>query len=554
MKTFREYINLIENAQRPMTKEAAYTGDYDTDEKHIQHLMKKYHWTRQEAEEHLTSSESNSEKFNESSDTTLQQWTASVKQKFPDARFVQNKTTGEYIAQSTQGRGIVSRWNNGIKESSQKKKSEQVKRHYFIYEARYGHPPGAGYFGDQWMQQGQAMQNQQAQAQQPQEDPWTGAAHGSSKQELDMFKAGKKPVSIQRIDDPLWKPLVDSGEYPTAVIYQAGRPSSVVIGQPNNGVGVRQVHQLVQTATQRGEAGDFGPYQNPKYHQTLGRLLGYSDSQINSFMSHYFKDKTNEQAVSEVDDPQAVHDAGLKLPIASQYMGDGQFKVTVKNKPYIVTVAGFEIDDLNPGILDSFYLTDIATGKTEHVTNAVNDPRAVAIYNNLKNSQRPALKEIYKQDIELGRRTDWKERPERLQGLKLSGYNAIPADRFIKGHQDMKKVTGQMKEANDPTKQKLGVIINQLFGKIYNYGDNGLEYLDRHAPLWTTLYDKHNFNIDSIIANEDVTVLTKAVKELQNVLSDLPHEIDEQGEAKESVDEAVAPDAVRRIEQLVQYK
>ena len=240
MKTFREYINLIENAQRPMTKEAAYTGDYDTDEKHIQHLMKKYHWTRQEAEEHLTSSESDSEQFNESSDTTLQQWTASVKQKFPDARFVQNKTTGEYIAQSTQGRGIVSRWNNGVKESSQKKKSEQVKR-------------------------------------------------------------------------------------------------------------------------------------------------------------HYFKDKTNEQAVSEVDDPQAVHDAGLKLPIASQYMGDGQFKVTVKNKPYIVTVAGFEIDDLNPGILDSFYLTDIATGKTEHVTSAVNNPQAVAIYNNLENSQRPALKEIYKQ-------------------------------------------------------------------------------------------------------------------------------------------------------------
>ena len=193
--------------------EAAYTGDHDTDEKRIQQLMRKYHWSRQEAEEHLTSSESDHEKFDESSDTTLQQWTASVKQKFPDARFVQNKTTGEYIAQSTQGQGIVSRWNNGIKESSQKKNSEQVKEHHFIYEVRYGHPPGAGYFGDQWIQQGQAMQNQQAQAQKPQEDPWTGAAHGSSAQELDMFKAGKKPVSIQRIDDPLWKPLVDSGVF-----------------------------------------------------------------------------------------------------------------------------------------------------------------------------------------------------------------------------------------------------------------------------------------------------------------------------------------------------
>jgi hypothetical protein len=33
-------------------------------------------------------------------------------------------------------------------------------------------------------------------------------------------------------------------------------------------------------------------------------------------------------------------------------------------------------------------------------------------------------------------------RPDRLQGLALSGYDAIPADSFVKSHQDMKKVTG----------------------------------------------------------------------------------------------------------------
>ena len=139
----------------------------------------------------------------------------------------------------------------------------------------------------------------------------------------------------------------------------------------------------------------------------------------------------------------AIHDQGMAIPVASQYTGDGQFKVTIKNKPYIVTVAGFEIDDNSPGNLDSFYLTDVATGKTEHVTGGRNYPEAVAIYNNLLTTQLPALKEIYKQDMELGRRTDWQERPDRLQGLPLSGYNAIPADRFIKAHDDMKRVTGQ---------------------------------------------------------------------------------------------------------------
>ena len=149
----------------------------------------------------------------------------------------------------------------------------------------------------------------------------------------------------------------------------------------------------------------------------------------------------------------AVHDQGMAIPVASQYTGDGQFKVTIKNKPYIVTVAGFEIDDNSPGNLDSFYLTDVATGKTEHVTSGWNYPEAVAIFNNLLTNQLPALKQIYKQDMELGRRTDWQEQPERLQGLKPSGYNAIPGDRFIKAHQDMKRVTGQ--DVDEAVRQRL---------------------------------------------------------------------------------------------------
>jgi hypothetical protein len=155
--------------------------------------------------------------------------------------------------------------------------------------------------------------------------------------------------------------------------------------------------------------------------------------------------------ITEAPDPNdpsgqiAVHDQGMAIPIASRYAGDGQFKVTIKNQPYIVTVAGWEIDNHNPGNLDSFYLTDVKTGKTEHVTGAWNYPEAVAIFNNLLTTQKPALVDIYKQDMAFYDEHGWNtgHHPERLQGLKKTGYNAIPADRFVKAHQDMKKVTGQ---------------------------------------------------------------------------------------------------------------
>ena len=153
--------------------------------------------------------------------------------------------------------------------------------------------------------------------------------------------------------------------------------------------------------------------------------------------------------ITEASDPNdpsgqiAVYNKASEIPIASQYTGDGQFKVTIKNKPYIVTAGGWEIDNNNPGKLDSFYLTDVTSGKTEHVTGGWNYPEAVAIFNNLRTTQKPALVDIYKQDIAFYDEHGWDERPERVQGLPLNGYNAIPTDRFVKAHTDMKKVTGQ---------------------------------------------------------------------------------------------------------------
>ena len=159
--------------------------------------------------------------------------------------------------------------------------------------------------------------------------------------------------------------------------------------------------------------------------------------------------KKNSKQIKEATDPKdpsgqiAVYNQASEIPIASKYVGDGQFRVTIKNKPYIVTVGGFEIDNNNPGKLDSFYITDVTSGKTEHVIGGWNYPVAVAIFNNLRTTQQPALVDIYKQDMAFYNEHGWDERPDRVRGLPLDGYNAIPADRFVKAHKDMKKVTGQ---------------------------------------------------------------------------------------------------------------
>ena len=133
-----------------------------------------------------------------------------------------------------------------------------------------------------------------------------------------------------------------------------------------------------------------------------------------------------------------------QIAVTSQYAGDGQFKVTVNNKhKYIVTVAGFEINPLDTGILDSFYLTDAQTGKTKHVA-STNSPLEEAIYENLWYNQRPALKQIYAEDMAFYEKHGWNNgRPDRLEGLPLTGWNSMSATDFIGGYKDMKRATGQ---------------------------------------------------------------------------------------------------------------
>ena len=87
----------------------------------------------------------------------------------------------------------------------------------------------------------------------------------------------------------------------------------------------------------------------------------------------------------------------------------------------------------------------------------------------------------------------------------------------------------QTGKVSDPAKAKLGRIINKYFGQIYNYGDGdeSLNYLDNNAPSWNSLFDKHDGDIDAIIANEPADVLKQAALELKNVADDLKYELDE---------------------------
>ena len=167
--------------------------------------------------------------------------------------------------------------------------------------------------------------------------------------------------------------------------------------------------------------------------------------------------------------------------IASKYVGDGQFKLTINNKPAIVTVGGFELNHLDTGRLDSFYLTNSTTGKTEHIDSGWNDPLAQAIFNNLDENQKPALKQIYAKDYAWHEQHGWDEQPERLQGL-TGGPVAIPAERFLKARQDMKKITGQQIDDVDEAQDWQGNQgVNQAETTDHTM-DEAIEYVKGNYP------------------------------------------------------------------------
>ena len=87
-------------------------------------------------------------------------------------------------------------------------------------------------------------------------------------------------------------------------------------------------------------------------------------------------------------------------------------------------------------------------------------------------------------------------------------------------------------EAVNTMRQQAGKMIDKYFGQIYEYGDSGLNYLDRHAPTWYKLFDQHDGDIDVIIATAPANLLVKATQELKAVAGNLSSELDEQGVAE----------------------
>jgi hypothetical protein len=73
-------------------------------------------------------------------------------------------------------------------------------------------------------------------------------------------------------------------------------------------------------------------------------------------------------------------------------------------------------------------------------------------------------------------------------------------------------------------KARLGRRIETAFGRIYDATpdpDDALDYLGDRGELYTYLYDKHNYELETVVANEPETVLKKLAQELEDVADEL---------------------------------
>ena len=152
------------------------------------------------------------------------------------------------------------------------------------------------------------------------------------------------------------------------------------------------------------------------------------------------------------------------------------FEVTLKDLNdqqlnYIVRPVDFIEEQPNRFRIDSMDVRDLQTGQTMHwhTGNAWRDNTgkikpwvwifgAIDYYFWHKPPLQKQLRNIIDYYLEAGEQG---KNPDLMPGLKdrpfhsIGSDNAIPADRFIKAHQDMKKVTGQLDEKQDACYNKV---------------------------------------------------------------------------------------------------
>lgn len=117
-------------------------------------------------------------------------------------------------------------------------------------------------------------------------------AHGDAENEFKMMKAGTKPAVTFVIDDFLnwYKPYIEKQGWEFMKFPMPNQPDHFIyiVGQKGEKARVKRIAELVSSAMKAGK--DMGP----EYHKELGKLLGYSEADINEFLKKMYPDKLNE--------------------------------------------------------------------------------------------------------------------------------------------------------------------------------------------------------------------------------------------------------------------
>jgi hypothetical protein len=85
----------------------------------------------------------------------------------------------------------------------------------------------------------------------------------------------------------------------------------------------------------------------------------------------------------------------------------------------------------------------------------------------------------------------------------------------------------KLMEAVKPLFENAASRINTAFGKIYDMGDEALDYLDNYAELYNELGSKYDMDLDAIIRGESEETLTALADELEDIADSAEFDLEE---------------------------